>query len=232
MRNLIADFKPNMSNYPWDWVNHLAARVENCSRDEAYEVLTKILSRFDEEHGNRLQARKLRASAVLSHVLRGANRGGAPSEPILDIYMAALNAIVRKRKWESVERLLYDVTDRMMDYVEHGQQSKVDRLIRVIQTELHSDPRSARTLREHAYDAGLSEHHLSRRFTQVVGVPFGRYRKRLRMEIASKLLRETDFKVAVIAQRVGMRDVSRFIRDFRLEMGQTPGVYRERLGNG
>jgi len=68
-----------------------------------------------------------------------------------------------------------------------------------------------------------------------LGVPPLRYYRRLRLEKASELLRETMWKVERIRIEVGYRGHSSFFRDFKAEYGITPAQYRarhinERLG--
>jgi AraC-like DNA-binding protein len=50
---------------------------------------------------------------------------------------------------------------------------------------------------------------------------------RTRLEVASRLLRESDRPVADIAQECGFYDHSAFTRAFRTAMGVTPSAYRE-----
>jgi two-component system response regulator YesN len=72
----------------------------------------------------------------------------------------------------------------------------------------------------------VSVGHLSRSFNAIAGRSFREELRTIRMETASRLLAETDLKISVIASRVGLRDPSQFIADFRAEFGVTPGSYR------
>ncbi len=71
--------------------------------------------------------------------------------------------------------------------------------------------------------------HLNRLFRKRLGIsPYARLR-RTRMEHAAELLQDTDDKVSEIAPRVGYRNVSHFVRDFRAAQGKTPAQYRRAM---
>ena len=53
---------------------------------------------------------------------------------------------------------------------------------------------------------------------------------RTRLEVASRLLRESDRPVAAIAQECGFYDHSAFTRAFRAAMGVTPSEFRSMQG--
>lgn len=57
--------------------------------------------------------------------------------------------------------------------------------------------------------------------------------KLLRMEKASEILQEPDgfLQIKEIAYRVGYRDVSRFVRDFRNFSGYAPTAFRDNCSN-
>ena len=48
-----------------------------------------------------------------------------------------------------------------------------------------------------------------------------------RMDMAKKWLKETDMKIAEIAERLQYNNSANFIRSFRKIEGTTPGKYRE-----
>lgn len=63
-------------------------------------------------------------------------------------------------------------------------------------------------------------------FRAEIGHPPCRYLRLLRLNEARRLLRETDLSVKEIAARVGMPDVSHFVRDFEAVQGSSPLRYR------
>ena len=75
--------------------------------------------------------------------------------------------------------------------------------------------------------AGMSPSHFARAFRGATGASPLQYVIRARMELTQVLLRTTRFPVAEVAWRVGYRDVSRFARHFRRQVGATPRAYRD-----
>jgi AraC-like DNA-binding protein len=89
---------------------------------------------------------------------------------------------------------------------------------------LRADPADRRTLREWGREVGASERTLARGFAAGTGLPFGRWRTRLRMQAALSLLAAGQ-PVSRAAARVGYDTASAFVAAFRRETGQTPGAF-------
>ena len=73
----------------------------------------------------------------------------------------------------------------------------------------------------------LSPGHFSQRFTREVGVAPAAFVRRLRLEKARALLRETDWPLSRIAEATGFADAAHLARSFRAFYGQTPRTFRE-----
>jgi transcriptional regulator GlxA family with amidase domain len=63
-----------------------------------------------------------------------------------------------------------------------------------------------------------------------MGMRMGRYIAELRIEIAKKLLLETDWQVKRIAFESGHRNPDWFSEVFRAHTGMTPSVFRRKAG--
>lgn len=74
--------------------------------------------------------------------------------------------------------------------------------------------------------AFTSAGHLSKLFRDRYGKSFQSYVQEARINKAASLLKQTDLPVALIAQRVGYQDVSRFAQHFRRYFGSTPNRWR------
>lgn len=72
----------------------------------------------------------------------------------------------------------------------------------------------------------LSPNHFSQRFKREVGVTPAAFIRRLRLEKARTLLRETDWPLAHIAQNTGFADAAHLSRSFRDCYGLTPHKFR------
>lgn len=69
--------------------------------------------------------------------------------------------------------------------------------------------------------------YLSRVFKREMGIGISEYLNRLRVEQAARLLRETNLKVAHVAQRVGVADAHYFSSLFKRYAGISPVLYRK-----
>lgn len=72
----------------------------------------------------------------------------------------------------------------------------------------------------------LTPSNLSHYFKNLTGESISDYVQALRRAEACRLLTQTDLSVQEIGQRVGMLNVSSFIRSFKQQTGMTPGQYR------
>ena len=79
-----------------------------------------------------------------------------------------------------------------------------------------------------AEEFGISETSLKNYFRSVYGYGYAEYQQIARMQEASKLLRETERKVADIGQAVGYSTQAKFGAAFRENFGVTPLEYRRR----
>jgi AraC family transcriptional regulator len=85
---------------------------------------------------------------------------------------------------------------------------------------------SGLSLNELATVAGLSPFHFARCFQQELGKTPHRYVLDRRLELARRLLSETECPLAEIASRCGFSSQSHLTTAFRKAMGVTPGQYR------
>ncbi len=91
---------------------------------------------------------------------------------------------------------------------------------------IHADPGRPWTVAMMAREAGMSRAALARRFSEYVGETPLAYVTRWRMEVAARLLRESDQRVYTIAEKVGYESDTAFSKAFRRIYGLAPGGYR------
>jgi AraC family transcriptional regulator, arabinose operon regulatory protein len=82
---------------------------------------------------------------------------------------------------------------------------------------------------EMAAEVGLSKSQFHRKFLEVMGVSPNRFVIAERLAQAEKWLRETQWSVQEIADRLGYRDVYFFSRQFKQFRGMSPLHYRRKL---
>ena len=102
---------------------------------------------------------------------------------------------------------------------------RVQRVIAVMQDNLCQQL----TLDQRARSVNLTASHLCRLFKAETGVSPAKYLKLLRIQEAQTLLETTFLNVKEIMNKVGVKDESHFVRDFKNICGSTPARYRVSL---
>jgi AraC-like DNA-binding protein len=95
---------------------------------------------------------------------------------------------------------------------------------------MHERPSEAWTVDELARQVGLSRSVLHERFVRLVGQPPMQYLANWRMQCGARLLRESRWTVATIAQDVGYDSEAAFARAFKRLVGQPPAAWRRAQG--
>jgi AraC-like DNA-binding protein len=95
-------------------------------------------------------------------------------------------------------------------------------------TLLHEQPARAWTLELLARESGASRSTLAERFTTLVGQAPMQYLAQWRMQIAARLLEDSNAKVATVGLQVGYESEAAFSRAFRKLVGMPPAAWRKR----
>ena len=74
--------------------------------------------------------------------------------------------------------------------------------------------------------AHMSRYQLDRRMRRVFGLTTGQWLLKVRLDVAQRLLQETNLSISAVALEAGYSDQSAFTRQFRRATGLTPGEYR------
>jgi AraC-like DNA-binding protein len=96
---------------------------------------------------------------------------------------------------------------------------------------MHARPTHAWTLEELTRAVGLSRSVLAERFVHYVGMPPMHYLACWRMQIAARLLADSDLTIAAVADKAGYGSEAAFSRAFKKLVGAPPAAWRrERRG--
>ena len=124
--------------------------------------------------------------------------------------------------WEELAVALAGQTARSVDSVTLEAESRVTRVVRMIDNE----PAADTSLDRLASETHLSPYHFLRTFQRVTGVTPHQYILRMRLRRAAVRLATDDARVIDIAFESGFTDLSNFNRTFRAEFGVSPRTYR------
>ncbi len=92
---------------------------------------------------------------------------------------------------------------------------------------MHADPARAWTVEVLAQEVGASRSALAKRFVDLIGEAPIQYLTGWRMQLARRLLRESNAGVAELAARVGYESEAAFSRAFRRAVGVPPATWRD-----
>lgn len=149
---------------------------------------------------------------LLARMYRGPSDGGEGD----DRYRSS----VRLYEWMlAVERLAEERKGLPQSFPDVLQQ-----VVREMENRVH-DPLD---LEEMAANAGLSKHHFCKTFKRHTGETPIHYMRKIRVEEAARLLRESDMSIARIADITGFDNISYFGKVFRRLTGETPTEFREK----
>lgn len=101
-----------------------------------------------------------------------------------------------------------------------------DPLVADLFAAIAADPGASLSLDEQARSRGLSRRTLQRRL-QHSGWSLRRITASARIEVAARLLAETDMPIALVGLLAGYSDQPHFQREFARGLGPTPGTYRQ-----
>lgn len=96
---------------------------------------------------------------------------------------------------------------------------------------MHTRPDRDWTVDELAHEVGLSRSALHERFVQYLGDPPMHYLANWRIQLGSRLLRESNRTVATIALEVGYESEAAFSRAFKRMIGMPPAAWKKAQAN-
>jgi AraC-like DNA-binding protein len=124
-----------------------------------------------------------------------------------------------------VERELAELMETRR-FVDHSMPREVREILAYIHAHLFDDTLSVKVIRR---SCRIGNHNVSSRFRLALGVSIGDYIKKLRMEVATRLLRDERLEIYRIGSVVGYLHQESFTRTFRRYYGCSPSAYRQQL---
>ena len=105
----------------------------------------------------------------------------------------------------------------------------VDRRVQAVIDYMLEDLSRPLRLQEVAQSVNLSASRLQHLFKADTDMTVAQYLKSLRMQMARQLMDSTFLNTKEIMQKVGMKDESHFVREFKKIYGLPPGTYKQHL---
>jgi AraC-like DNA-binding protein len=153
----------------------------------------------------------MRAADMLALEVGGGNRNGFTAARLIEVFCA--EAIAAYRRGDGAERTGWF---KALD----------DKKVGNALAHLHREPEAAWTVELLAKTISMSPSRFAARFRETTGQSVMSYVAIWRMNVACRLLRETEDGLAEIAQQVGYQDVTSFSRAFKVLVGESPSKWR------
>ncbi|WP_425607032.1 helix-turn-helix domain-containing protein [Rubellicoccus peritrichatus] len=202
---------------------HMPHKIEDARRDPlclyALCIDWKIFT-------SRNSMRQLQAFALIANI------------PVKALFERPLRQILFEQTscFEGHELMISSLTQRVMCNIVRYRQSAPNPSTRehsssrqrVVQVweDLKRNFYAEQQLDEAAKQAGLSKRHFIQIFKEVTGDTWLNQVRRLRLNYAAHLLKETDRTITAICFECGFHDLSNFYRAFKTHFGQPPVVFR------
>ena len=130
-------------------------------------------------------------------------------------------------KVKVVELLLtlanFDIAKDKRNYLSQSQTELAKR----VQERIADNPAAKMSINLLAAEQGVSPTHLKHCFREVYGTSIYKYIKDYRLQLAAKMLCETDLSIQDIAGRIGFENPNKFSSAFRAHLGMPPTEYKK-----
>ncbi len=131
---------------------------------------------------------------------------------------------------DAVQRqFILDAYDRVIAYMTAHKDSRSSKVAEGAKRFMDTHyGRSTLTIQDLSKELLVNQTYLRKMFKDELGMTVTEYLTKVRMEESAKLMTKTEYKLAVIAEKVGYSDSGYFSKCFKKYFGQSPSQYRGR----
>lgn len=208
--------------YPSDYDEKIFNYIVVGKKEEAKEIIGKLYKENFEDSGrmltvNAMQVIKRKLMASLGAVY---DKYGVSGESMMTELSNQQNM---QQFFDKACEIVDLYADKIVSKKKLTQQSSSEKIMEYI-NEHYSD--NMLSVKHISQIFGLHENHVSRLFRDAYGENLSAVIERRRMEKACELIKNTDMKIAEIAEAVGYTSDISFRRVFKRVTGMSPGEYR------
>lgn len=180
--------------------------------------------------GNTLERARVGAAITRTTVRHAAFRAGLPALLIDKLSSANTAAVGSANSIQEINDLVQKMIRNFCSAIYQKKNENYSKLILCMIYAIEHDYRRDLSVSDLAEELDVSVDYLIKRCKQETGITPNAYIRKVRMEAAAQLLRESPRSVQEISTEVGILDANYFVKLFKQEFGQTPSAYRaERL---
>ena len=146
----------------------------------------------------------------------------------MDILLSISQADKASKLEEKFQKIMLKMMETVYPQEDFSDNYHMNQAIKLIREHYAEDL----TLTRLAESLELNPNYVSTLFRNVMGIPFIQFLRKVRIEAACQLLRDSSEKIYLIGDQVGYSDAVHFTRIFKEETGVSPKEYRKKMGNG
>jgi two-component system response regulator YesN len=230
LKNLERDFTPSsLSRLFYEQEKEIVAKIRLGDRIGAKENLYQLLAILLTQYLENFELLKISILELLIILSRAAVEARAKIEEMLGMRYGFVTELARIRDQETLCLWVVKVFEKLMEGIYQTRHAKnYQRLRKALDfIETHYD--NSLTIEQIAKEVYLSPSRLSHIIKGELGITFGDYISKVRVERAKVLLKDREWPISQIALEVGYPDQSYFTKVFRKIERCTPKAFRQKV---
>jgi AraC-like DNA-binding protein len=226
----------NFPGYPMEKERQLLTALRRGDQEAGKTILNDILAALLFSNPGEYKYIQFRAIEIVVLLSRtggagGLTAGGSIDKSQLEANNSNIKRIEDAKSIEELTDVLNVMVEQMAGQIFSFQGVRHAAALRKVERYIQENYSRKISLKEISEVSGLSAPYFSTIFKEEMGENFSSYLNQLRVEKASRLLRETGQSLSEIAGSCGFEDQSWFSKIFKTYTGLSPGKYRGQNGS-
>ncbi|MCZ8510916.1 helix-turn-helix domain-containing protein [Paenibacillus filicis] len=214
--------------YPLDTERQLINHIKTGHYEEAMEAVSELIVTNVSDGTLSLQLGKLLMFELIGTILKATEHFQPEQHELMIEKHALIKQLTQCESFAEIEEEIYKFLKTVCDYVDSKKKSHntnlKDQVLSYIDENL-ADMDLSLTMLSLKFEVNAP--YLSRFIKEQLGETFIDYVNKQRVQLAKKLMLETDNTIAEITEKVGFTNSNSFIRVFKRYEGITPGQFRK-----
>jgi two-component system response regulator YesN len=227
LKNLERDFTPHsLSKLFYEREKEIVAKIRLGDREGAKEILYQLLAIILIQYLENFELLKISILELLIILSRAAVEAGAKIEEMLGMRYGFVTELARIRDQETLCLWVVKVLEKLMDGIYQTRHAKNYQRLKKALDFIETHSHDSLTVDQIAKEVYLSPSRLSHIIKSELGITFGDYISKVRVERAKVLLKDRELPISQIALEVGFPDQSYFTKVFKKIERCTPMKFR------
>jgi two-component system response regulator YesN len=230
LKNIERDFTPSsLSRLFYEREKEIVSKIRLGDRIGAKENLHQLLAILLTQYLENFELLKISILELLIILSRAAVQAGAKIEEILGMRYGFITELARIRDQETLCLWVVRVLEKLMDGIYQTRHAKNYKRLRKALDFIETHYGDSLTVEQIAKEIYLSPSRLSHIIKSELGITFGDYISKVRVERAKVLLKDRELPISEIALEVGFPDQSYFTKVFKKIEKCTPKAFQQNV---